>query len=214
MDVSYVSVSTDEGCSMLSDPGASVQLSTSPTYPEQQEQQLLVEQKDRELLPPRVSVLSPVDAHPHIPAASPLRVLSQITNERTRQRRGTTSLSVTPAGSPMMLRSSDTASNEHIDSLADETLVFIKNSLPGKENDSPLNQVDVSAYSSIIVPTPNNDSTPPFAPINVAVPTLAEEILAHGKDVFFSQRRLHIEPSYPNCYQLAYSIPRNSRIRK
>ena len=181
MDVSYVSVSTDDGCSMLSDIGTRAQLPTSPTYQEQREQQLLIEQKDRELLQSRSSFLSPVDAHPHIPAASPLRALSQITNWRARQRRGTTSLSVTPAGSPMMLQSSDIASSEHVDSLADGTLVLTKKSLPGKENYSPLNQADVSANSSVIGSTPNHDSTPPLAPVKVMIPALAEENVAHGK---------------------------------
>lgn len=199
MDISYVSASTNEDCSILSDTSASAQLHTSPTYPEQREKQLMVERTDQVLLRSLGSYTASLEALPHIPTAPPPRVLSQITNVRTRRRRGTTGFAITAVGSPTRLRSSDIDSTACLNTPADESLVFTKDSFPGKENSGPLKQGDVLADPNISVSTPINDSRSHLASTHMVSPTLAEGNLAHAKESSSFKERFPRNQTTPNA---------------
>ena len=206
MDVSYVSASTEEDRSILSDASCSGQLYTSPTSQEHREKQLMVGKKDQDLLRSLSSAdLAPVDAHAHIPAVPPPRVFSEITNARTRQHRSASGFTVTTDDSPMHLQSPITESEEDINSSYDhKTPAFAKDSHHGKENNSPFNQNDVLADSPLPVSSLNNGSTSPSNFTHSVTPTRAQGSLAHGKECCSPKQR---SPSNQTTHILATSNP-------
>ena len=207
MDVSYVSASTEEDRSILSDASCSGQLYTSPTSQEHREKQLMVGKKDQELLRSLSSAdPAPVDAHAHIPAVPPPRVFSEITNARTRQQRSASGSAVITDGSPMHSQSPITESDEDLinSSYDSKTLTFAKDSYHGKENKSLFNQNDVLADSPLTVSSPNNGSTSPSNFTHSVTPARAQGSLAHGKECCSPKER---SPSNQTTQILATSNP-------
>lgn len=191
MDVSYLSASTEEDFSILSDVSASAQLHTSPTYQEHLEKQLAIDRMDQQFLQsvtPSIDVVL-ADAHPHIPVLPepPPRVLTRISNPRIRRRRDSSRFTVTQNGSPMRLRSAGPATESLAVSSVDDTPSFVKYSFAGKENDSPSSQAASSPGISVIVPQSTIHTTS-LTSNNVATQTRAKASLAHGKERFSKKK--------------------------